>query len=660
VLVPVLLALTLLATACSGSGTGDVSGDDIPPAEGDGTPATGSSSVALELRAPRLSLPLGEPLPVTIAVRNDGARSVSVPVDLDLRPPAGEPVRFYSTSIFAPAGSEATEAVKVTPAQWFPDRGSFQIAATTEEGPAADRLAFDVGEPTVVVPVFEDVTTEAGLTTTVPQAECGQFANGAAWADVDGDGNLDLLLTRLGDPVQLFVADGQGRFSDEAAARGLPIGDANGAGFADYDNDGDTDLFLARDGSDKLFANDGDGRFTDVSDQSGIGDDDRRGIGVSWGDFDGDGDLDLFVTNYMTCLGEWRTEEDIISQVAYFPDTLYRNEGDGTFSDATHVLENDPDEHDDGTTMGAGFAAAWLDYNGDNRPDLYLANDFVGPSPDHNRLWRNDGPVDGGWRFTDVSVDTGTALFMNAMGIGIGDVDRDGDLDMALSNITDNKLLRNDGGDGFVEELDAGVGRPLQRAGLESITWGGGFHDLNLDGWEDLYLAAGNFLEGVGAAVGVQPNELFVSDGTGQRFLDVSAATGADDPGDSKGVAFADYDRDGDVDMFVVNQGGRPRLYRNATPTGGYHWLEVDTVGTISNRDGCGARLVLTMAGGSMTRQVSCGSTSVASGSQHTVHFGLGEAAAVDRLDIVWPSGTRQQLDDPEIDRILTVEEPSA
>ena len=286
----------------------------------------------------------------------------------------------------------------------------------------------------------------------------------------------------------------------------------------------------------------------------------------------------------MRCTGEWSTEEDIIANVAYFPDTLYRNNGDGTFTDVTEYLG-------EGSTDGAGFAATWFDYNGDNRLDLYLANDFVGVSPDHNRLWRNDGPASGGgWRFTDVSDESGTAFWMNTMGIAVGDVERDGDLDMALSNITANKYVRNDGAV-FVEDPAGGIGRPLQQADTESITWGGGFHDLNLDGWEDLYFAAGNFLRGV-REVGEQPNELFVNR-DGATFLDVSAATGADDPADSKGVAFADYDSDGDLDLFVVNQGGTPRLLRNVTPIAdSNHWLQVDTVGTISNRDGCGARVV--------------------------------------------------------------------
>jgi hypothetical protein len=502
------------------------------------------------------------------------------------------------------------------------------------------------------------VTVAAGLETSVPAADCGQFANGAAWSDVDGDGNLDLFVTRLGEPAQLFLSDGDGAFVESPAFADLAITGANGGAFADYDNDGDADLFVARDGSDMLLQNDGSGRFRDVSGEAGIGDPDYRGVTAAWGDYDNDGNLDVYVANYMRCLGEWTSVRDIITEVEYHPDILYRNNGDGTFSDVTPLVENDPDDYYDGYTLGAGFAAAWIDYNDDNRLDLYLANDFVGPVPDHNRLWRNDGPDEDGWRFTDVSLDSGTAFFMNTMGIGVGDFDRDLDLDMALSNVGANKLLRNDSGEAFVEVVTA-MNRPIAQVGFESVTWGVAFHDLNLDGWEDLYLAAGNFLEGVSERVVEQPNEVFVNDGTGTRFLDVSAATGADDHGDSKGVAFADYDNDGDMDLFVVNQGGQPRLYQNVTATAGSHWIQIETIGTSSNRDGCGARVTLTTDIGSMTRQVSCGSTSIASGSQRRVHFGLGSSGGPVGVEILWPSGVHQEVTDVEVDRIMTIEEPA-
>jgi hypothetical protein len=607
------------------------------------------------------SVALGEAFAFDIEIENPGATSVGVDLALDLTAPSGETVSFHETRLFVPFGDVATERVLVTPAQWYSALGDFRVSLRSHGDEVAETLSFEVVDPTVVVPIFEDVTVSAGVETTVPSATCGQFSNGAAWGDVDGDGDLDLFVTRLGDPSQLFLNDGTGAFDESAAARGLAVADANGAAFADYDNDGDADLYLARDGSDLLLRNDGSGRFTDVSDSAGIADPDYRGVTVAWGDFDSDGHLDAYVADYMRCVGEWSTVESIINDVEYHPDLLWHNNGDGTFSEMIALVDNDPDDYYDGYTLGAGFGAAWIDYDDDNRLDLYLANDFVGPVPDHNRLWHNDGPgADGTWSFTDVSLESGTGFFMNTMGIGIGDFDRDLDLDMALSNIGANKLLRNDAGAGFVEEPGAGVARPTQETSVESVTWGLAFYDLNLDGWEDLYIPAGNLIEPDEGPAPVQPNGLYVNDGTGDLFLDVSAATGADDPGESKGAALADYDGDGDIDMFVVNQGGQPRLYRNITPTGSSHWLQIEPVGTVSNRDGCGARVTLTTDTGAMTRLVSCGSTGVASGNQRAVHFGLAAESAILGLEIRWPSGIVQEVDDVEPDRLIVLEEPVA
>ena len=601
---------------------------------------------------------LGEPLVFSADATNPGTRSVGIDLAFDLVAPSGAFVSFYETRLFVPFGGTASEQIAVTPAQWFASQGQYHINVTSAGVEVADPVRFEVTEPALTIPVFEDVTVSAGLETSVPAATCGRFANGAAWGDIEGDGDLDLYVTRLSEPSQLFVNDGAGGFENEAHRRGLAVSDVNGAAFADYDNDGDADVYLARDGSDQLMQNDGTGRFSDVSEAAGIGDPDLRGITVAWGDYDNDGNLDAYIANYMTCVGDWTTIESIITDVVYHPDLLWHNNGDGTFTEMITLVENDPDDYYDGYTLGAGFGAAWIDYDDDNLLDLYLANDFVGPVPDHNRMWHNDGPHDGGWSFTDVSLDSGTAFFMNTMGIGIADFDRDLDLDMALSNIGANKLLRNQRNSTFEEDAAAGIGRPTQETTVESVTWGLAFYDLNLDGWEDLYIPAGNLVEPDEGPAPAQPNELFLNDGTGAGFLDVSAVTGAADPDESKGAAFADYDSDGDIDVFVVNQGGQPRLYRNVTPTGASHWLQVDPVGTLSNRDGCGARLTLTTESGKMTRLVSCGSTGVASGNQRAAHFGLGPSSAILALEIRWPSGIVQEVRDIEVDRLVVVKEP--
>jgi enediyne biosynthesis protein E4 len=511
----------------------------------------------------------------------------------------------------------------------------------------------------VVVPKFRNVTAQAGLTTTVPDAGCTTVVTGAAWGDVDGDGRLDLFLARLDQPTQLFRSLGGGRFAEQAEQRRAQVTGAIGASFADYDNDGRADLYIVRIGSDVLLHNDGAG-FTDVTARAGIADEDL-GSSASWGDFDDDGYLDLYVTNYVGCAKTpFRGPFD--ETFRYEPDRLYHNNRDGTFTNVSSILPcaAPPTDCADGT-LGAGFQASWFDANGDGRPDLYLGNDYIGPNPDGNRLWLNRGRgADGRWHFDDASKTSGTAYKMATMGVGIGDYNRDLRFDIALSNVRFNVLFRNNGNGTFTDVASVlGVARRTnQRTDSIPITWAVAFYDFNGDGWEDLYFAAGNLNYQVREVNWPQPNQLFLNDRKG-GFNDVSEASGAADPGESKGAAFADFDRDGRMDIFVVNQNGQPNLFRNVTPRGNRHWLGVRPVGTRSNRDACGTRMVLTTRSGSMLREVFCGSISVASGHDPAVLFGLGQHKKVLKLAIVWPSGRRQVLRDlTKIDRYMTLVEP--
>jgi hypothetical protein len=405
-----------------------------------------------------------------------------------------------------------------------------------------------------------------------------------------------------------------------------------------------------------LLHNDG-ARFTDVTAAAGIADA-VVGASASWGDFDDDGHLDLYVANYARCASIFPADQTF----RYEPDRLYHNNRDGTFTNVSSLLPcaAPPPDCADGT-LGAGFLASWFDVNGDGRPDLYLGNDYIGPSPDGNRLWLNRGPgADGRWRFEDVSAPSGTAYKMNTMGIGIGDYDRDLKFDIALSNIRNNRLLHNNG-DGTFTDVAADLGvQGWKNAPKDSIpiTWATAFYDFNGDGWEDLYFASGNINYQIREVNGDQPNQLFLNDRKG-GFNDVSEESGAADPGESKGVAFADFDRDGRMDMFVVNQNGQPNLYRNITPRGNRHWLGVNPVGTRSNRDACGTRMVLKTRSGSMLREVYCGSISVSSGNDRAVLFGLGQQRKILELRVTWPSGRKQVVKNlTKIDRYMTLVEP--
>jgi hypothetical protein len=599
----------------------------------------------------------GAPFDFVTKIHNDTDEAQLVIIDFTIdRKGGSSPVRFSSFNTSVPAGGSATTTGSATSAQWFKQTGTFQINVIGELIPGSaeirkvDPLGFTVLPPVVQVPRFDDVTSAAGLTTDMPRSrQCGRWAVGAAWGDVDLDGDLDLYLPRQGAAARLWINDGSGHFIDEANARGVDNPDATGlsAVFGDYDNDGDPDLYVGNLGPNRFFENDGTGHFTDVTTSAGVGGD---GISssASWGDYDGDGLLDLYVANYTQCAAQTPSKD---------ADVLYHNEGDGTFTDRTALLEKDPSSPDDGSTLGAGFEGAWFDYDKDGDLDLLLANDFYGPNPDKNHLWRNDGPAEGGtWLFTDVSVASGMGLKMNTMGIGISDYDQDGDLDVALSNIEDNRLMRNNGDGTFTDVAStARVARPTQRVDEHSVTWGMNFADFNLDTWDDIYTGAGSLKSNPES----QPNELFANGSKG-KFFDLSAPSGANFDGVTRGTAFADYDHDGRMDVYIANFDHTSMLYRNITPKKHRHWLEIDTVGTKSNHDGCGAWLTLSIGNQQLSRQVFCGSISLGSGSDPTVHFGLGSATSVRKLVINWPSGTRQVVKNLDVDRLDVITEPSA
>lgn len=611
-----------------------------------GAVPAGDITVRLEAVG-EISVPQGLPISIRTTIRNSKPSSELVSLSFDLKKVGSDrPAIPFSRWIGSvAAGSVVKVRESVIPSQWFWERGKFKIVVRSDLSVPA--FSFRVTRAPVLVPRFRDLTETAGLLSShrVTNA-CEDYSAGAAWGDVEGDGDLDLYLPQQQGLAQLWINEA-GLFADRATERGVDNGGSIGiaAVFADYDNDGDQDLYVVNNGPNRLYRNDGTGLFADVAPLAGVADD-GPGASASWGDYDNDGRLDLYVAN-------WGRHVVECYKITYADDRLYHNEGDGSFTDQTALL------HATGTTRGLGYQAAWLDYDGDRDQDLYLANDFTGQTPHPNVFWRNDGAgPDGKWRFTNVSTESGTGLALNSMGIAIGDYDRDGDLDIALSNIEASALLRNNGNGTFSDVAAyARVGRPAQRVMERSITWGMGFLDFNNDGWEDLSVVGGSL--GFEKTPEPQPDALFVNQGNG-RFLDLSAPSGADSPEMGRGAAYADYDRDGRVDFYIVNRGGVPRLYHNETPRRGAHWLQVDTVGTLSNRDGCGALLLLKVDRKTrLIREVFCGSISLGSGSDPTVHFGLGAARRVPRVTILWPSGVNQVLRNVNVDQRITVTEPA-
>jgi hypothetical protein len=328
---------------------------------------------------------------------------------------------------------------------------------------------------------------------------------------------------------------------------------------------------------------------------------------------------------------------------------LYHNNGDGTFSDVTHLLGL-------ASTWGFGFGAVWFDYNRDGRPDLYAVYDF-GNIRVPNTLWRNDGPGADGWRFTEVQTPAGVDTRANPMGAATGDYDNDGWLDLAVTNIGPNFLYRNDRGQHFSEYAQrARVAHATNNVNNmldPSMTWGVSFADFNNDGWLDLYLVAGAMdYQNV-----PQPNELYMNDHSG-RFIDVSSASGTDDPGQGRSVAVGDFDGDGYLDMFVANYGQPPLLYRNVSGSLGNNWLRLNLEGTVSNRDAVGARVTVHARGmRPQVREVQIGQ-GLGSCNERTLHFGLAQAAGAERIEILWPSGKRQVLRGIRGNRTLRIVEP--
>ena len=491
---------------------------------------------------------------------------------------------------------------------------------------------------------------------------------GAAFFDYDRDGDVDLYVANGSSfagfaagahPAnQLYRNDGD-RFADVTVA--ASVGDTSwsmGCAAADYDNDGHTDLYVTNFGRNTLYRNRGVGRFADVTAAAGVGDM-GWGTGASFGDYDRDGDVDLYVANYVDfsldyespipCL--WKNVKVYCGPVGLLPaaDVFYRNNGDGTFSEWTKQA---------GLQGKAfyGMSALFGDYDNDGWPDLIVANDST-----PNLLFRNlrDG------RFAEEALMAGVAysgegVAQGCMGAAWGDYDNDGLFDLFVTNFADeyNALYRNEGGGFFVDvSFVAGIGA----APAELVSWGTGFFDYDNDGDRDLFVANGHTypqadLPRVNSSY-EQINSLF--ENRGGRLVEVSVEAG---PGFalrrvSRGTSFADYDGDGDIDLFILNLNGPPTLLRN---DGNHdnHYLLVRTVGTVSNRDGIGARVIIHADGQTQHAEVQSGG-SYLSHNDLRLHFGLGQTERVDRLEVRWPSGTVQVLSDIAADQILTVVEPS-
>lgn len=526
---------------------------------------------------------------------------------------------------------------------------------------------------------FEDIAARAGVDFVLRNAASPQkrqietMVGGVAVLDYNQDGQPDLYFVNgaaqpsleKSDPAyynRLYRNNGDGTFRDvtqEAGVRGE--GFATGVAAADYDNNGFADLFVAGVNRNILYRNRGDGTFEDVTKPAGLaGDSGRRkpwSIGAGWFDYDSDGRLDLFVVNY--CV--WIPEKDPPCTVGkartychpkYYeglPNLLYHNNGDGTFTDVSTPSGI-------GAHVGKGMAVSFLDYDQDGRLDVFVTNDTV-----PNFLFHNEG----GGRFREVGLTAGVAFnddgrAVSAMGVDARDIDNDGREDLWITAITNETFpLFRSLGQGLFRDVtySTAVGRQtMARTG-----WSNGLYDLNQDGYKDLFAACGSIddnVEEFSHRKSRQANLALANIG-GRSFADVSPQAGRDfqQVGWHRGAAFGDFDGDGRVDVVVSRIGERAEVLRNVS-RGGNRWLALRLRGRRSNRDGIGAWVHVVGASGREQWNRVTTATGYGSSSDASVFFGMGADRAAKSVEIVWPSGARQTLQDVGSGRYGTVDEP--
>jgi hypothetical protein len=527
---------------------------------------------------------------------------------------------------------------------------------------------------------FVDIADQAGLRQPViyggvdsKQYIIETVGCGVAFIDYDNDGWLDIFLlsgTRLegapeGCTNRLYKNNRDGTFTDVTEKSGLHrTGWVSAVCVGDYNNDGFDDLFVTYWGQNVLYRNNGNGTFTDVTEKAGLLRKDKRwGSGCTFVDYDRNGHLDLFVSNYLdfdfqstprpgqnsNC--NWKGVPVNCGPRGLPPEVpaLYHNNGDGTFTDVS-------DASGVSKAKGSyGMTATAADFDNDGWPDIYVACDST-PS----FLLKNNH----NGTFTDIGLESGVALNEDGMeqagmGIGIGDYNLDGNLDIFKTHFADdtNILYRNEGRGNFEDvTIRAGLGVETRYIG-----WGAGIVDLDNDGLPDLFLVTGNVYPEVEAKLPSYPLRtpriVFRALGGGkfEELID-QAGPGVATPHASRGCAFGDFDNDGDIDILIVNMNEPPSLLRNDM-SGNNHWLKVKLIGVKSNRSAIGARVVARY-GGKMQAQEVMSQSSFYSASDLRLHFGLGAVTTVD-LEIRWPNGDKEVVSKIAADHLVVIKEGS-
>ncbi len=520
---------------------------------------------------------------------------------------------------------------------------------------------------------FQDVTAASGIEFRHTDGSTGEHyiveyvSAGLALFDYDNDGDVDIYFLNGAPPRHrsaptppsnaLYRNEGDWTFTDVTKQAG--VGDVHhglGVTVGDYDNDGDADLYLNNYGPNVLLRNNGNGSFTDVTQAAGVGNGDRVGAGTCFLDMDADGDLDLYVANYIQFSYDKHVSRTLRGFPVYAsprdyspePDTLYRNNGDGTFTDVSRT--SGIAAH---AAYGMGMVCA--DYDRDGDTDVFVGNDTGA-----NFLFRNDGHGN----FEEVGLLTGFAYdgsgkIQGSMGVECGDFDNDGYLDFHATSYQNelSTLYRNLEGTLF-EDVSRSSGAGLGT--FPQVTWGNGLVDFDNDGDRDLFIACGHLYDNVDQfddrSSYHATNLLYENLGRG-KFSEISRQAG---PGlnirlSSRGAGFDDLDNDGDVDLVILNSRREPTLLRNDTP-GGNHWIGLKLQGTVANRDGAGSRVEVITSESRQVDEVHRG-RGYQSHYGSLVHFGLGQNATAVEVRVHWIGGDTEVWQDLPVDRVHTLTE---
>ncbi|MFL6308263.1 MAG: CRTAC1 family protein [Candidatus Sulfotelmatobacter sp.] len=535
--------------------------------------------------------------------------------------------------------------------------------AKTQDTPAIPVRYTDVREAA-------KITFQQDSTQTEEKYYLETMGTGVAWIDYDQDGLMDLYFVQSGatdiykppHPLRsaLYHNNGDGTFTDVTDKAGVGGEGHYGQGVAvgDFDNDGYHDLYVTGYGRAILYHNNGNGTFTDVSTKSGVADEGGWSTSAGWFDYDKDGWLDLVVTNYI----DWNPKNNIWCgerRPGYrsycHPGNykgqhikLYHNNHDGTFTDVS-------DTSGVGKPEAKGMGVVLADFNNDGWPDIAVANDSW---PNFLFLNKHNGT------FEDVSLVSGMAAsedgrYEAGMGIDAADVDGDGWMDLYITHLDFelNRLYRNSHDGTFTDETFR------SRIGNKAVLLSGvaaKFLDYDNDGWNDILQLNGAMLDNVSLYHGEvsykEPLLMYRNLGKGE-FDKVSDSLGPDfiHPIVGRGLATADYDNDGDIDIVTNNRGDFPSLLRNDGGNAN-HWLSVQLIGTKSNRDGIGSSLKLTCTGFVQVEQAK-GGMSYMSASDPRIHFGVGKRSKIEALEITWPSGQVDRLTNVPIDQVIAIKE---